>query len=943
MRIKIVLMLILLTSVIIPFSSIPNVLAPIGAPRLAGIDPAVNMLLANSSVALQAGEQQLSLVDSSSAAGYSLALLFSYGNTTLVTFSGGQFSLYLSKDGYGTISPSDVLYGSGFAVSTLSSLYPISVTKFSQSLKNGSAAFQLGTGTFFDVSAGANVTCKVLVGPIPVNVSSDYKFIKVYDGSLVGVPPQIVNILPSFSLSPASGSAGATATINGTGLPGNKQVRISYISPLTGLIAQPSSDANGQLSFSWSMADLKNNYSSLPVQSVLIAVKDPATNASLANLTFSEYSRVFTLIEGETNATNAGNGTATVNVKTTGSLRVDGSYFSPGTVDFSIGGTALGTAQVNSSSSFSATFAVPPLTSGVHDVVALNNGVSYTFKVNAFPSLVATPENGPVGSALQINAYSFAPSSNYYIYWYGLAAADSTWHNLINFTTGADGRAAPVITVPQAYGGLHNVAATSAFYGKNATSISIYAFDTFTTRVAYHYVISFQQSGIGGDWTGPVLAIDGANYTASQLPVTFNWLEGTSHSYSWAGPIAASVGKRYNLSLVSGFANAQSGILKATGPGTVAASYQAQFQLATQASPSNGGTISPPGISWINSSASVTLTATPDDGYTFANWSGSISNTSSQVTFTMNAPINVIANFNEIPRMVNVTFQALGIGSDIASSFLEVDGNAYGPTQLPAMFTWLSGTSHNFSWTAPITSPSVGKRYNLSSVSGIAATQSGSFVVPYSGGSVTANYKAQYQLTTSVSSAAGGTLSPPGATWQDAGATVYLVATPTANFKFANWSGDLTGSTNPVYFLIDSQKSVTANFELKPVPAISIAVSSPSASLGSSVTISGTVQPPVAENVTIFQSVNGSAFAPLVAATVSNGAYQYTYTPAGLGNYQFKAAWGGSDAYSSTESTAVPVSVTPPASLSDYWLYYVAAVLGIIFVAVIVFIIRSRK
>jgi len=106
---------------------------------------------------------------------------------------------------------------------------------------------------------------------------------------------------------------------------------------------------------------------------------------------------------------------------------------------------------------------------------------------------------------------------------------------------------------------------------------------------------------------------------------------------------------------------------------------------------------------------------------------------------------------------------------------------------------------------------------------------------------------------------------------------------------------------------------------------------------------SGTVQPPVAENVTIFQSVNGSAFAPLVAATVSNGAYQYTYTPAGLGNYQFKAAWGGSDAYSSTESTAVPVSVTPPASLSDYWLYYVAAVLGIIFVAVIVFIIRSRK
>ncbi len=94
----------------------------------------------------------------------------------------------------------------------------------------------------------------------------------------------------------------------------------------------------------------------------------------------------------------------------------------------------------------------------------------------------------------------------------------------------------------------------------------------------------------------------------------------------------------------------------------------------------------------------------------------------------------------------------------------------------------------------------------------------------------------------------------------------------------------------------------------------------------------------------IFQSVNGSTFAPIATATVSNGAYQYTYAPADLGSYQFKAVWAGNDAYSSSESTAVSVSIViPPTSLSDYWLYYVIAVLGIILLAIIVYLIRSRK
>ncbi|GGG89107.1 hypothetical protein GCM10011416_01900 [Polaribacter pacificus] len=44
--------------------------------------------------------------------------------------------------------------------------------------------------------------------------------------------------------------------------------------------------------------------------------------------------------------------------------------------------------------------------------------------------------------------------------------------------------------------------------------------------------------------------------------------------------------------------------------------------------------------------ASVTLTATPDAGYGFVNWSGDASGTTNSITVTMNADTNIVANFS---------------------------------------------------------------------------------------------------------------------------------------------------------------------------------------------------------------------------------------------------------------------------------------------------------
>ncbi|MCR9288906.1 MAG: S8 family serine peptidase [Bacteroidetes bacterium] len=77
---------------------------------------------------------------------------------------------------------------------------------------------------------------------------------------------------------------------------------------------------------------------------------------------------------------------------------------------------------------------------------------------------------------------------------------------------------------------------------------------------------------------------------------------------------------------------------------------------------------------------------------------------------------------------------------------------------------------------------------------------------------VTANFSLippnQYTLTTSTNG--NGTVTPGGT--YNAGTSLTISATPDAGYQFDNWSGDLSGSTNPITFTINANMSVTANF-----------------------------------------------------------------------------------------------------------------------------------
>jgi uncharacterized repeat protein (TIGR02543 family) len=123
--------------------------------------------------------------------------------------------------------------------------------------------------------------------------------------------------------------------------------------------------------------------------------------------------------------------------------------------------------------------------------------------------------------------------------------------------------------------------------------------------------------------------------------------------------------------------------------------------------------------------------------------------------------------------------------------------------------SWVSNSSPN---NGLAILPAEGSQYGWSITVDSSENASGNsptLVVHYNQGAT------QYKLTTAVSPAGGGTIARlPAATWYDPGTPVQLTAIPNSGYVFDHWSGDLSGTDNPATITMDSDKTVTANFQI---------------------------------------------------------------------------------------------------------------------------------
>src|SRR5262249_42807830 len=83
---------------------------------------------------------------------------------------------------------------------------------------------------------------------------------------------------------------------------------------------------------------------------------------------------------------------------------------------------------------------------------------------------------------------------------------------------------------------------------------------------------------------------------------------------------------------------------------------------------------------------------------------------------------------------------------------------------------------------------------------------------------------ASYQLTLATAGAGTGSVTRvPSQTVYAQGTVVTLTAAPDSGSSFAGWSGALSSLSSPISLTMDSDKSLTATFELLPVYTLTVA------------------------------------------------------------------------------------------------------------------------
>lgn len=212
-----------------------------------------------------------------------------------------------------------------------------------------------------------------------------------------------------------------------------------------------------------------------------------------------------------------------------------------------------------------------------------------------------------------------------------------------------------------------------------------------------------------------------------------------------------------------------------------------QYSIETNIEPASSGSINIPDNGIYKEGTSVNLVAIPNQGYRFDYWSGDAEGTDNPQSITMDKPKNIIAHF-KAQYILATSINPAGAGSIIP------DSEIYDP-DYQAILTATPAPGYRFeSWSGDITGTSL--------------------VLPVTINKdlkITANFKAQYKLTCTVSPLDGGTITPENQEY-DRGTQVSLIASPASGYRFDHWGGDVAGTTSFIVMFMDQQKSATAYF-----------------------------------------------------------------------------------------------------------------------------------
>jgi uncharacterized repeat protein (TIGR02543 family) len=296
---------------------------------------------------------------------------------------------------------------------------------------------------------------------------------------------------------------------------------------------------------------------------------------------------------------------------------------------------------------------------------------------------------------------------------------------------------------------------------------------------------------------------------------------------------------------------------------TVVTAYFAQIEytLTVSASPAEGGSVTKnPDLAHFHYNDVVQLTAISSAGYSFAGWSGGLSGNPASFTITGNMEVTAYFTQNEYSLTVTVA-PSSAAGSVSASipgpyhlndivtltptanlgytfSSWSGDGiNGAGNTRVVTISGNMSVTATFTQNTYTLTVTTVGSGsvnlnnngpYYYGDIVELTAVPSAGWSFDHWGGDLSGSINpttilmdgdkavtttfTQNVYTLTVTTTGSGSVSLDNSGPYHYGDVVELTAVPVTGWSFQSWSGELSGSVNPITILIDGNKAVTATF-----------------------------------------------------------------------------------------------------------------------------------
>ena len=303
------------------------------------------------------------------------------------------------------------------------------------------------------------------------------------------------------------------------------------------------------------------------------------------------------------------------------------------------------------------------------------------------------------------------------------------------------------------------------------------------------------------------------------------------------------------------------------------------YTINVSANPTNGGTVTGGGT--YNQGQQCTVSATPNPGYTFTNWTegGNVVSTNANYTFSVTGNRTLVANFQAQPQSYNISVSANPTNGGTVSG---------GGTYQQGQSCTVTATANN------------GYAFTNWTENGNVVSNNANYTFVVNGNrTLVANFTQQnYAINVSANPALGGTVTGGGAFHYGDNCTV--VATANNGYTFTNWTeGSNVVSTNASYnFTVTGNRTLVAHFTAQ------------------SYTITATAEPSVGGTVTGGGTFNYGQSCTLTATPAANYTF-VNWTKNGLqvstnASYTFSVM--ASEAYVAhfqLESYAINVSANP--------------------------------